>query len=131
MSLYRIGDRHPNYKQRFFGGSDIKGTPVYGADCEKSGYVVDVLVDETDEISYLVLSVGSGLATWSGDRKKVVVPTSTYSYYPTQNRLSIEQLTQNQIKALPKYDSDQRLDEAYETTLSRSTQHLRKELLNV
>lgn len=128
MSLYRIKDRSPNYKQSYFNGSDLKGLAAYGADQTKAGYVVDILVDETDAIVYLVLSVRSGLATWFGDRKKAVLPAAFYLHSQSEKRVSIPRLSQNQIKSLPQYDSDQRLDEAYEAELRQATQQLEKEL---
>ena len=130
MSLYRISDRYPNYKQRYFGGRDLKGLPVYSSGGEKSGYVVDMLVDETGEIAYLVLSVCSGLATWFGDRKKVVLPANAYRHHALQNYIAIDFLTQVQIKSLPKYETDQRLDDVYEAAISQEICQLEKPLLS-
>ena len=131
MSLYRISDRHPTYRQRYFDGLDLKGLPAYSADGAKSGYVVDILINETDEIAYLVLSVGSGLATWFGDRKKVVLPANAYRHHALQNRISIDVLTQAQIKSLPKYEKNQRLDDVYEAAISKETCHIEKLPLSV
>ena len=124
MSLFRIGDRHLDYKQRYFNGDDLKGLAVYSTDNEKSGYVVDVLIDETDTVAYLVLSVGSGLATWFGDRKKVVLPSAYYAHNQIEKRISVRHLSQARIKALPAYETHQHLDEGYETTLRQTTREL-------
>lgn len=127
MSLFRIGDRHLDYKQRYFNGSDLKGLAVYSTDNEKSGYVVDVLLDEADAIAYLVISVGSGLATWFGDRKKVVLPAAYYGHHQLENRISVRHLTKARIKALPAYVNGQCLDEGYEANLAQATRQLEAE----
>ncbi|MFK8186161.1 MAG: PRC-barrel domain-containing protein [Phormidesmis sp.] len=130
MSLFRIGDRHPDYKQQYFEGTDLKGLSVYSADNEKAGYVVDILLDEADAVVYLVLSVGSGLATWFGDRKKVVLPAAYYGHNQAENRISVRHLSQARIKALPAYENNQGLSAGYEAELQQSTRQLEAELVS-
>lgn len=124
MPLYRISDRYPDYKQRYFDGQDLKGLPAYSADNEKAGYVTDILIDDADAIAYLILSVGSGLATWFGERRKVALPADYYAHNRAENRISIRHLSKDRIKALLKYESNQGLDEVYERALSQQKQTL-------
>lgn len=124
MPLDRISDRCPNYRQTYFEGNDLKGLSVWDINDQKVGYVTDIILDESGEIAYLVVTVGSGLATWFGERRKVVLPASLYDENRARNCIVVRQLSQREIKALPSYEQNQDLDAAYEAELKQVAQKI-------
>ncbi|MEM8807309.1 MAG: DUF2382 domain-containing protein [Cyanobacteria bacterium P01_G01_bin.38] len=110
MALFKIDDRYPNYKERFFDGDDIKGMDVYvrGGD-EKVGSVHDLLVDETGRIRYLIIDTGFWIFG-----KKVLLPIGRCLDDPEQHRMYVIHLTKEQVESLPEYTEDMTVDSNYE-----------------
>ncbi|MFE4105798.1 PRC and DUF2382 domain-containing protein [Almyronema epifaneia] len=110
MALFKIGDRYPNYQNRFFDGNELKGTPVYAsAGNQKMGSVHDILIDEVGRIRYLVVDTGFG-----GGGKKVLLPIGRCLDDPERDRLYATDLTPQQVENLPEYDDQQVVDDGYE-----------------
>lgn len=111
MALYKIGDRYPDYKDRYFDGNDLKGTDVYlGNTRDKVGSIHDVLISEAGRIRYLVMAMGS----WLGGQKKVLLPIGRCVDAPNESRIYLRDMTHEQVKQLPRYDSDMTIDHDYE-----------------
>ena len=102
MALFKIDDRYPDYKNRFFDGKDIKGSAVYThPQDEKIGSVHTVLVDEADRIRYLVVDTGSWLFS-----KKVLLPIGCCVDQPNRDRSYATDLTKAQVQNLPEYKDE-------------------------
>lgn len=102
MALFKIDDRYPDYKNRFFGGKDVKGSAVYThPQDEKVGSVHTVLVDEADRIRYLVVDTGSWLFG-----KKVLLPIGCCVDQPKRDRSYATDLTKTQVQNLPEYKDE-------------------------
>lgn len=102
MALFKIDDRYPDYKDRFFGGNDVKGTAVYThPQDEKIGSVHNVLVDEADRIRYLVVDTGAWVFG-----KKILLPISCCIDQPRRDRSYATDLTKSQIQGLPEYKDE-------------------------
>ncbi len=99
MNLYRIGDRHPNYPDTLFNGRDLKGSDVYSAEGHNMGSVHDLLVDETDQLQYLVIGAKG--------RKKLLLPISYCADVPDQSRVQVRSLNKREFGQLPEYDDSQ------------------------
>lgn len=111
MALYKIGDRYPDYKDRYFDGNDLKGTDVYLVNSrDKVGSIHDVLISEAGRIRYLVMAMGS----WLGGQKKVLLPIGRCVDAPNESRIYLRDMTHEQVKQLPQYDSDMTVDHDYE-----------------
>lgn len=109
MTLYLIGDRYSNYKDRYFSGGDLKGMAVYSANGKRVGQVVDILIDDTDEITYLVVALGR----WPGRKKKVILPAQSYAYNSGEDTIYVHKLSKDNINALPVYDRQRLADDSY------------------
>lgn len=111
MALFKVGDRYPNYREKFFGGNDIKGTRVYssGQGSREIGSVHDVLIDETDRICYLVINMGFWIFG-----KRVLLPIDRCIDHPEQDRIYATNLTEESVERLPEYRDDMVLDLEYE-----------------
>ena len=99
MNLYRIGDRHPNYPTTLFNGRDLKGSDVYSAEGHNMGSVHDLLVDETDQLQYLVIGAKG--------RKKLLLPVGYCTDVPDQSRVQVHSLNRHEFGGLPEYDDSQ------------------------
>ncbi|MGB7083965.1 MAG: DUF2382 domain-containing protein [Phormidesmis sp.] len=109
MSLHKIGERHPNYRELYFDGNDLKGLAVYSAESHNVGTVYDLLVDDTDRLQYLAVQLKS--------QEKVLIPISRCVNVPGQDRIYVRTLNREEIKALSRYD--ERLNHQHSTeTLS-------------
>ncbi len=97
MALYKIGDIHPNYRDTYFNGQDLKGKPVYSAESHKVGTVSDVLIDEASQPQYLVVKVGL--------RKKVLLPVSRCADLSGTDRIYVSTLNRDEFNTLTTYDS--------------------------
>jgi uncharacterized protein YrrD len=59
MTLYKIEEFYPNYREELFDGDDIKGLDVYaGKTREKIGSIETALVDEEGRFRYFVIDTG-------------------------------------------------------------------------
>lgn len=96
MALYKIGDIHPNYRETYFNGQELKGKPVYSAESHKVGTVSDVLIDEASQPQYLVVEAGS--------RKKVLLPVSRCADLSGTDRIYVGTLNRDEFGTLTTYD---------------------------
>ncbi|MGB3615352.1 MAG: PRC-barrel domain-containing protein, partial [Elainellaceae cyanobacterium] len=110
MALFKIGDRFPDYQERYLDGNEIKGTPVYAdVDDEKVGNVHDVLVDEEGRIRYLALNIGFWIFG-----KTVLLPIGRCTDPTDGDRIYANGLTKAQVENLPEYRDELVVDYDYE-----------------
>ena len=109
MTLVKIADLYPNYKEDIFGGDDIKSFSVYDQTEDKIGSVHDIIVDETGRFRYLVIDTGFWIFG-----KKVLLPVGKASIDYSQSRIYAKGLTKDQAESLPEYDDDMTIDYNYE-----------------
>jgi uncharacterized protein (TIGR02271 family) len=107
MALHRIKDFDPDYKTHFENG-DIKGLDVYSG-AEKVGSVDDVLVDEGGQFRYLVINTGAWIFG-----KKVLLPIGRVRVDIASNRVNADNLTKDQVEALPQFNDDMTADYDHE-----------------
>jgi uncharacterized protein (TIGR02271 family) len=107
MALHKIADFNPDYKKHF-GDRDIKGLDLYTAN-EKIGSVDDVLVDDGGQFRYLVISTGSWIMG-----KKVLLPIGRAHVDKDGTRIYAQNLTKEQVKALPEFTNDLTIDYEHE-----------------
>ena len=101
MSLVKIEDFAPNYRD-YFDGKDIKGMSVYVDQAnEKIGKIGDALVDEEGNFRYFVVDLGSWI---SG--KKVLMPVGRSRIDYKAERIYAVGMTKQQALALPKMPDD-------------------------
>jgi uncharacterized protein (TIGR02271 family) len=117
MALVKIKEYYPNYVDELFKGNDFKGYTVYaGTSNEKIGSVDDALVDEAGRIRYFVLDTGFWIFG-----KKVLLPVGRSRIDFNDHKLYALGLTsKEQAEALPKYDSDMKVDYDYEERVRQS-----------
>lgn len=101
MTLVKIADLYPNYKEDIFGGDDIKSFSVYDQTNDKIGSVYDIILDETGRFRYLVIDTGFWIFG-----KKVLLPVGKASIDYSQSRIYAKGLTKDQAESLPEYDDD-------------------------
>jgi uncharacterized protein (TIGR02271 family) len=111
MTLYKIEDFYPNYRDDLFDGDDIKGYDVYAANGDdKIGHVDDALVDESSYFRYLVLDTGFWVFG-----KRVLIPIGRCRVDNDRNRIYAMGLeTKEQAERLPEYHEDTIIDRNYE-----------------
>ncbi|MCT7991327.1 DUF2382 domain-containing protein [Laspinema olomoucense] len=111
MTLYKIEDFYPNYRNDLFEGDDIKGYDVYaGTNDEKIGNVDDALVDESGYFRYLVISTGFWVFG-----KRVLIPIGRCRVDNDNKRIYAMGLeTKEQAENLPEYREDTVVDRQYE-----------------
>jgi uncharacterized protein (TIGR02271 family) len=114
MTLYKIADLYPNYKQDIFGGEDIKGYSVYaGLTDDKIGSVYDALLDEGGRFRYLVIDTGFWILG-----KKVLLPVGRCQVNYQKNCVyAIGIVNKEQAERLPEYDEDMTVDYDYEESV--------------
>lgn len=101
MTLVKIEDFEPNYRDHF-DGKDIKGMSVYlDKGNEKIGTVSDALVDEEGNFRYFVVDLGSWIFG-----KKVLMPVGRSRIDYKAERLYAVGMTKQQAEALPKMPDD-------------------------
>ncbi len=99
MNLYRISDRHPDYSNALSDGRNLQGAEIYSAEGHAMGSVHDLLVDEVDQLQYLVIGFKG--------RKKLLLPASYCADVPHDNRVQVRNLNRHQFSQLPEYDDSQ------------------------
>ena len=114
MTLLKIADLYPNYKEDIFGGDDIKNFSVYDRTNDKIGSVHDIIVDESGRFRYLVIDTGFWIFG-----KKVLLPVGKASIDYSQSRIYAKELTKDQAENLPEYDDDMTIDYNYEERVRR------------
>ncbi len=101
MALYRISDRHPNYKEIYFQGQDVKRLPVYTASGQQVGSVYELLVDSEDYIQQLVVTV---------DGRKVLVPANRCSKPDPAGRLRLRDIEKDELMTFSLYEENSEID---------------------
>lgn len=119
MALYRISDRHPQYKDTYFQGDDLKGMPVYTTYAQQVGKVYDLLIDDNNHIQQLVVELDQALGY-----KKVLIPIGHCSRSKQAGHVYIRDMNKEDLQALHAYEDGQPISEAllyqqnaYETAL--------------
>ncbi|OWY67573.1 photosystem reaction center subunit H [cyanobacterium TDX16] len=125
MTLVKIEDFEPNYRDHF-DGKDIKGMSVYlDNGNEKIGTVSDVLVDEEGNFRYFGVDIGSWIFG-----KKVLMPVGRSRIDYKAERIYAVGMTKQQAEALPKmpddlqhldYDYEEQVREVYRTSSGAAT----------
>ena len=108
MTLYKLEDFDPNYKE-VFGGEDIKQMSLYTQGGDKVGSVEDALVDHEGRFRYLVIDTGP---LFLG--KKVLLPIGLSRLDYNQKRVYVDGLSKEQVENLPEYDETMTVDYDYE-----------------
>lgn len=108
MTLYKLEDFDPNYKE-VFGGEDIKEMSLYTQGGDKIGSVHDALVDHEGRFRYLVIDTGP---LFLG--KKVLLPIGLSRLDYNQKRVYVDGLNKEQVENLPQYDENMTVDYEYE-----------------
>jgi uncharacterized protein (TIGR02271 family) len=107
MSLYRIKDFDPDYRNHF-DDHDIKGLDLYSNN-EKIGSVDDVLVDDDGQFRYLIINTGIWILG-----KKVLLPIGQARIDYNDRRVYANNLTKMQVEALPEFTDDMTVDYDHE-----------------
>ncbi len=107
MSLYRIKDFDPDYRDHFE-EQDVMDYDLY-AGADKVGSVNDLLVDDAGKIRYLIINTGGWILG-----KKVPLPIGCARIDFTNRRVMADGLTRAQVEALPEYNGDMPVDYEYE-----------------
>jgi stress response protein YsnF len=107
MTLQRIKDFDPDYRNHF-DHHDIKALDLYSGD-QKIGSVEDAIVDENGQFRYLVINTG----VWIFG-KKVLLPIGRARIDYNAQRVYADQLTPEQVKALPEFSDSMTVDYEHE-----------------
>jgi uncharacterized protein (TIGR02271 family) len=119
MTLIKINDFYPDYKE-LFGGRDFKGYDVHaGKTDERIGHVYDLLVDESGRLRYFVVDTGFWIFG-----KKVLLPVGlsrlnhedkiVYAF-GISNKQQVETLPEYNEQTLIDYDYEERVRAGYRT----------------
>ncbi len=103
MSLHKIKDFDPNYRQ-YFDNQDIIGFDLY-SNSEKVGSIDDILVDDNGNFRYFVIHTGAWILG-----KKTLLPVGRARYEASQRRVDVESLSLAQIENLPEFDENNMVD---------------------
>jgi uncharacterized protein (TIGR02271 family) len=107
MSLHRIKDFDPNYRDSF-DKQDIINFDLYSGN-EKIGSVDDLLVDEAGKLRYLAVNTGFWVVG-----KKVLLPIGRTQIAFNERRVYADSLSRAQVENLPEYNESDLLDYDYE-----------------
>jgi uncharacterized protein (TIGR02271 family) len=103
MALYRISDRHPNYKDIYFKGQDVKGMPVCTANGHEVGSVYDLLIDDEERIQQLAISVGN---------KKVLISANLCSKPEKADCIYLRDIEKDDLLTFSPYEENPTVGEA-------------------
>jgi len=111
MTLYKLQEFYPNYREEIFGGDDIKGLNVYaGRTGEQIGTIDTALVDESGRIRYFVVDTGFWIFG-----KKVLLPVGYCQIDERAKRIyATGILHKQQVEELPEYHDSTRVNRKYE-----------------
>lgn len=110
MTLLKIKDAYPNYKDEIFDGKDIKNFDAYADTTnEKIGTVYDALIDENGYFRYFVIDTGFWIFG-----KKVLLPVGRAQMDYANQRVYALGFSKNQAEALPEYNDNMTVDYDYE-----------------
>lgn len=110
MALLKIEDFDPDYMDAI-GDRNIINFSVYSDENdEKVGTVKDILVDENEgKFRYLIIDTGFWIFG-----KKVLLPIGLARTSFTDERVYAKGLTKEQVKNLPEFNDDLKIDRNYE-----------------
>ncbi len=111
MTLYKIEDFYPNYREELFDGDDIKGLDVHaGRTDEKIGTIDSALVDESGRLRYFVIDTGFWIFG-----KKVLLPVGYCQIDDRARRIyATGILNKRQVEELPEYSDSTKVNRKYE-----------------
>lgn len=111
MTLYKLDEFYPNYKEELFDGEDIKGLDVYaGKSDDKIGSIENALVDEQGRFRYFVIDTGFWIFG-----KKVLLPVGKCHIDAKAKRINAIGIdNKKQIEDLPEYHENKVPDRKYE-----------------
>lgn len=111
MSLLKLEDFYPDYRQATISDDDIKNYDVYAQDsdgrgADKVGSVHDILVDARDgRFRYFVVDTGFWIFG-----KKVLLPVGRADINTYEKRVYAKGLTKQQVEDLPNFDNLDKID---------------------
>ncbi|MCX7594342.1 MAG: DUF2382 domain-containing protein [Fischerella sp.] len=110
MTLVKLEEFYPNYREEYSDIDDIKDFDVYAQTNDKVGSVHDILVDEqTGKFRYFVVDTGFWIFG-----KKVLLPVGLADIRYTDKRIYAKSLTKEQVENLPNLDELEKVDYDYE-----------------
>jgi uncharacterized protein (TIGR02271 family) len=107
MSLYRIKDFDPDYRNHF-DNQDVVGFDLYSGD-EKVGSVDDLLVDDEGRFRYFLINTGAWIFG-----KKVLLPIGQARIDHNVKRIFVDGLSRSQVEALPEFTRESAVDYEHE-----------------
>ena len=116
MTLYKLDEFYPNYKDELFDGDDIKGLDVYaGRSNDKIGSIENALVDEQGRFRYFVIDTGFWIFG-----KKVLLPVGKCHIDAKAKRINaIGIVNKKQIEDLPEYHGSKTPDRQHEEQVKK------------
>ncbi|MBV8887268.1 MAG: DUF2382 domain-containing protein [Chroococcidiopsidaceae cyanobacterium CP_BM_RX_35] len=111
MTLYKLQEFYPNYREDIFDGDDIKGLEVCaGRTGDKIGTIDTALLDESGRIRYFVIDTGFWIFG-----KRVLLPVGYCQIDEQAKRIyATGLLNKKQAEELPEYNDTTRIDRTYE-----------------
>lgn len=110
MTLIKLEDFYPNYRDDSSDVEDLKHYSVYAQGDDKVGSVSDILVDEqTGKLRYFVVDTGFWVLG-----KKVLLPVGLARVDRDDNRIYAYSLTKEQVENLPEFNDLEKVDYDYE-----------------
>lgn len=113
MSLYRIKDFDPDYRDHF-DNQDVIGFDLYSGD-EKVGSVDDLLVDDDGHFRYLLINTGAWIFG-----KKVLLPIGQARIDQSARRVFVDGLSRSQVESLPEFTKESDIDYDHEERIRGS-----------
>ncbi|MBD3885322.1 PRC-barrel domain-containing protein [Phormidium tenue FACHB-886] len=115
MTLMKLSDYYPNHTKDSFNGHNITDFSVHandtdGDDRDEVGSVKGILVDEEDgRFRYFIVDTGFWVLG-----KKVLLPVGMAQLNYDKEQLYVSRLTKEQVKNLPEFSDDLKIDNNYE-----------------
>lgn len=108
MVLYKLSEYDPDYKAAF-NDKDILSFDVYGQDNDRVGSVKYMMVDEEARLRYFIVDTGFWVFG-----KNVLLPVGMTRIDFDDKRVYAPTLSKQQVKDLPEFTEDLRIDNDYE-----------------
>lgn len=121
MALMKLHDYYPDHTKDLFDGHNISNFSVYANDADdndqdKVGSVKDILIDEKDgHFRYFIIDTGFWVFG-----KNVLLPIGLARLNYDKERLYVSGLTKQQVKDLPEFSDDLKIDHDYEEKVRSS-----------
>jgi uncharacterized protein (TIGR02271 family) len=110
MTLIKLEDFYPDYRDDSSDVEDLKHYSVYAQGDDKVGSVSDILVDEqTGKLRYFAVDTGFWVLG-----KKVLLPVGLARVDRDDNRIYAYSLTKEQVENLPEFNDLEKVDYDYE-----------------